>query len=1316
MMGLVNKRFIRPDGSAIPLREVLRDYDKEADKFRKEQGTYHDAYKEVMKLTWEKGKEEEEGGNGWENGKTKTTRRQVKTFNEALLDMLKADKEMLRRVRNILTKNREIEASEEDAKEMEEGMRDGKHGDFWVVAKALNFDPRRIADATAILYPSVVTDSDAAYHVATKLVTGRVKVARRERSEDPVSDLRELARTIEPDMLLRERALMKLFVDGGQENYWHLFTRDAKSAFENLEKAISSEASESLKLILGEVLARFRKMDSLKVEGAVDYLKDPENGEMIPFPSMHQKAGVQKIDEDKRVLLADEMGVGKTAQALLAFVNLCNREPEKGHKALIICPASLVDHWRKEVSVYLTEGYAREYEPVLIQSHNKMSAIEDAKKAKIVIISYDMIIRTFNGQNFDDVRKLEKDSDAMNFSPAEARNIVDALGGMGFTYVTIDEVHRAKNPNYASKAAIIASSWIRKKENRGRMLVTCQEDDVVNWAGEMASICAKEKNPPKIAAVTDGELEELPESCIVVAPKARMEEISAKYGFEESCDESEVTEYNACQRSAAVHRLVSSPEKGGAEYLVLLTGTPLPTRIADIGNMAAMLEPQNYPNAIIFNEQANKKPKMIRELLLRRMLRRRVDEVMDLPKLEIVTEKIELKGNQRAVYQLVQDNSFDATVGMKMLWTRMASISPKLLSESIDLEKAAMANPPLKDWQMEELRKLKKMAAETPSAKFERIFQMVEEEVKQGKKVVIFSSVLREGVIVPLAEGLRQRGIATEYIDGTVTVGEKGGKREKVRQAFQGKDGPKVLVAMLPTMADGVSLTAASTVIFLDYPYNDSDAKQGIARVWRRRQHKEVKVIFVKALDTIDENAEDLMKEKERISGMLIDGIPLTEEEKRKYEAKGKDKGPFVGALKTPREVLGEHFVRMFGKGGASNRTYILMDDGKNGRSFANNYLFKWDTSNPANNARMIKTLIEAIEKESGKRFVRIADLGSGPGVISRVTGRPTTCVDMNPFMLEAAKNDLGGLVETHEALLDNLPLASGSHDLAVLSFVLHYGQPLPDNGGTGERERMIREALRILAPGGRLIIAEPAKFVNPEGVQKLWEGLMELGCESEGSFMGFASALKGSDFGSFVVSMVKGGEPTGSPVPDSFVMHTEPDIRYLFGVRRRRRAGHREIPEGKKLDLFRFTSIEGAPLMVEDIAKGAKCAEPVEEEKDDVPEEPVSAAPEIVEEAPAEPADVPAAEEAPAESTEAPVEADAAPAEVEAPEPSEPGNGRKGMSEGLWKELTGKYGDSTKIPEDVLAEYGFERVVTVRRGKKKVEHRRIAGWDGGSE
>lgn len=121
-----------------------------------------------------------------------------------------------------------------------------------------------------------------------------------------------------------------------------------------------------------------------------------------------------------------------------------------------------------------------------------------------------------------------------------------------------------------------------------------------------------------------------------------------------------------------------------------------------------------------------------------------------------------------------------------------------------------------------------------------------------------------------------------------------------------------------------------------------------------------------------------------------------------------------------------------------------------------------------------------AIARALGERPVgRLVDIGTGTGRMIHLFGGSADHalgVDRSPEMLRLARVKLAeaGLdaAELRQGDMYALPLASGSADTVVIHQVLHYAQ---------QPAAAVAEAARLLAPGGRLLVADFAPHEREE-------------------------------------------------------------------------------------------------------------------------------------------------------------------------------------------------------------------------------------------
>ena len=120
-----------------------------------------------------------------------------------------------------------------------------------------------------------------------------------------------------------------------------------------------------------------------------------------------------------------------------------------------------------------------------------------------------------------------------------------------------------------------------------------------------------------------------------------------------------------------------------------------------------------------------------------------------------------------------------------------------------------------------------------------------------------------------------------------------------------------------------------------------------------------------------------------------------------------------------------------------------------------------------------------------------VADLGAGTGHFSaRIAPfvQRVITVDGSEEMLETARRRVDDVanVELRQGELERLPLCDGEVDLAVLLLALHY---------VVEPTAALREAARVLAPGGRLVIVDMrlhSREAFLEDMGHVWPGFDE--------------------------------------------------------------------------------------------------------------------------------------------------------------------------------------------------------------------------------
>ena len=103
-------------------------------------------------------------------------------------------------------------------------------------------------------------------------------------------------------------------------------------------------------------------------------------------------------------------------------------------------------------------------------------------------------------------------------------------------------------------------------------------------------------------------------------------------------------------------------------------------------------------------------------------------------------------------------------------------------------------------------------------------------------------------------------------------------QREAAVQAFQAADGPSLIVCSTRAAGQGITLTRASNVAFLDLDWTPAVHDQAEDRCHRIGQHDAVTAWYLLAAQTIDETMIELIARKRGIVGAVTDGREVATE------------------------------------------------------------------------------------------------------------------------------------------------------------------------------------------------------------------------------------------------------------------------------------------------------------------------------------------------------------------------------------------------------------------------------------------------------
>lgn len=290
-----------------------------------------------------------------------------------------------------------------------------------------------------------------------------------------------------------------------------------------------------------------------------------------------------------------------------------------------------------------------------------------------------------------------------------------------------------------------------------------------------------------------------------------------------------------------------------AYYKMALTGTPLMNQPIDLYNILKLLDVERH-NFHAFKQHycvmggfggyeivGYKNLNELHNLLSQNMLRRKKVDVLDLPEKIRTTEYVEMTPKQSVIYKEVKEAILANIDEVK--------VSPNPLAQLIRLRQATGYTGILSSRIQE-------------SAKLERMEELVEELVDNGQKCIVFSNW--EDMTSVVKERLAKYNPA--YVTG------KTKDRQGEVDRFQNDTSCKVIIGTIGAMGTGLTLTAASTVIFLDSPWNKANKDQAEDRAHRIGTTSNVNIVTIVCRNTIDERIEEIVELKGDMSDALVDG------------------------------------------------------------------------------------------------------------------------------------------------------------------------------------------------------------------------------------------------------------------------------------------------------------------------------------------------------------------------------------------------------------------------------------------------------------
>ena len=323
------------------------------------------------------------------------------------------------------------------------------------------------------------------------------------------------------------------------------------------------------------------------------------------------------------------------------------------------------------------------------------------------------------------------------------------------------------------------------------------------------------------------------------------------------CDEGHKIKTHNIAASKAMHRLAAK-----AKYRLLLTGTVITNKPIDVFSQYKFCDPAIYGNS--FYQFRNRyfdmvgfggyTPVMKRsmegeftERLHSIAFRATKAECLDLPEFTDIVQRIDLEPQAMRIYrQLVRDSYAELAEGSVTV--------TNVLSQLLRLSQLTGGYVGTDD---------AGGVTQVSTAKLDALADLVDGAVADGRKIVVIARFVPE--IHAIGKMLEKKKIRYAQISGEIR------DRDAQIAAFQNDPDVPVFIGQIATAGLGITLTAASLMVFYSLDYSMSNYEQTRARIHRVGQKNECTYIHLVARGTVDEKVLKALHDKANLAKSLVD-------------------------------------------------------------------------------------------------------------------------------------------------------------------------------------------------------------------------------------------------------------------------------------------------------------------------------------------------------------------------------------------------------------------------------------------------------------
>ncbi|KAJ9546299.1 hypothetical protein OSB04_018842 [Centaurea solstitialis] len=294
-----------------------------------------------------------------------------------------------------------------------------------------------------------------------------------------------------------------------------------------------------------------------------------------------------------------------------------------------------------------------------------------------------------------------------------------------------------------------------------------------------------------------------------------------------------------------------------ARYTMLLSGTPALSRPIELYKQLEALYPNVYKNIREYGDrycqggvfgmyQGASNHDELHNLMKATVMIRRL-------KKDVLSE-LPVKRRQQVFLDLADKDMKQ----INALFHELALVKGKI--------KASKSKEEAESLKFTEKNIINKIYTESAAAKIPAVLDYLGTVIEAGCKFIVFAH--HQPMIDSIHQFLLKKKVGCIRIDG----GTPAGSRQSLVTDFQDKDSIKAAVLSIKAGGVGLTLTAASTVIFAELSWTPGDIIQAEDRAHRIGQVSSVNVYFLLANDTVDDIIWDVVQSKLENLGQMLDG------------------------------------------------------------------------------------------------------------------------------------------------------------------------------------------------------------------------------------------------------------------------------------------------------------------------------------------------------------------------------------------------------------------------------------------------------------